>query len=165
MRSFHEPDERDIMDTDHEKINRDVERRESKRYSIPAMVTCTFFEGGVKGKGNFQGFIQDISLGGVSLEIRDDFLKISETLLLYTTVEMSVAFNFPDGTHHMDFSGVVRWYRRRKEKVKNFLYLGIKFQHLSEENKELVKNYVSLGKGDKNLIWNLWDNMTTHSEL
>ena len=153
------------METCDGKINGEMERRENKRYSIPAMVTCTFFEGGVKGKSSFQGFIQDISLGGVSLEIRDDFLKISETLLLYTTVEMSVAFNFPDGIHHMDFSGVIRWYRRRKEKVNNFLYLGIKFHNLSEESKELVRNYVSLGKGDKNLIWNLWDNLSIHSEL
>ena len=153
------------METFYGKVNVETERRENKRYSIPAMVTCTFFEGGVKGKGSFQGFIQDISLGGVSLEIRDDFLKISETLLLYTTVEMSVAFNFPDGIHHMDFSGVIRWYRRRKDKVKNFLYLGIKFHNLSEEGKALVKSYVTLGKGDKNLIWNLWDNLSIHSEL
>lgn len=153
------------METSDNKTGAQIERRENKRYSIPAMVTCTFFEGGVKGKASFQGFIQDISLGGVSLEIRDDFLKISETLLLYTTVEMGVAFNFPDGVHHMDFSGVIRWHRRRKEKVKNFLYLGIRFHNLSEENKELVKNYIALGNGDKNLIWNLWDNLSIHSEL
>lgn len=153
------------METSNDKEKAQMERREHKRYNVPAMVTCTFYEGGIKGKSSFQGFIQDISSGGVSIEIRDDFLKISEALLLYTTVEMSVALNFPDGVHQMDFAGIIRWCRRRKAKVKNCLYLGIKFHNLSEENKALVKNYTSLGQGDKNLIWNLWDNLTNHVEL
>jgi hypothetical protein len=129
------------------------------------MITCTFYEGGIKGKSSFQGFIKDISSGGVSIDIRDDFLKISEALLLYTTIEMSVALSFPDGVHHMQFSGVIRWCRRRKEKDKNCLYLGINFHNLSEENRALIESYISLGKGDKNLIWNLWDNLSNQVEL
>ncbi len=153
------------METLNDKANVQSDRREHKRHSVPAMITCTFYEGKIKGKSSFQGFIQDISSGGVSIEIRDDFLKISETLILYTTIEMSVALNFPDGAHHMQFAGVIRWCSRRKEKDKNCLYLGIKFHNLSEENKTLVENYISLGKGDKNLIWNLWDNLSNHAEL
>ncbi len=149
--------------SDKEKVQMD--RREHKRHSVPVMITCTFYEGGIKGKSSFQGFIQDISCGGVAIEIRDDYLKISEALLLYTTTEMSVSLNFPDGVHHMKFSGVIRWCRRRKEKDKNRLYLGIKFNNLSQENQALVESYIALGKGDKNLIWNLWDNLSNHVEL
>ena len=153
------------METLDDKINVQAERRELKRFGIFDMITCTFFEGGVRSKSSFKGFIQDISTGGISIEIRDDFLRISDALLLYTTVEMSVALNFPDGVQHVDFSGVIRWCRRRKEKAKNCLYLGIKFHNLTEEHKVLVEKYVSLGRGDKNLIWNLWDNLSNHSEL
>jgi hypothetical protein len=39
--------------------NRGVERREHERHVIPAAVTCTFFEEVLRGKGSFQGFIQD----------------------------------------------------------------------------------------------------------
>jgi c-di-GMP-binding flagellar brake protein YcgR len=147
------------METVHDVGKEQIDRRENKRHSVPAMVTCSFYEGGIKGKSSFQGFIQDISLGGVSIEIRDDFFIISEALLLYTTVEMSVALNFPDGVHPMDFTGVIRWCRRRKEESRNFLYLGIKFHNLSEENQALVRQYMSFGQGDKNLIWNLWDTL------
>jgi hypothetical protein len=153
------------METLDENANAEVERREHKRHSVPVMITCTFYEGGIKGKSSFQGFIQDISCGGVAIEIRDDYLKISEALLLYTTTEMSMALNFPDGVHHLQFSGVIRWCKRRKEKDKNCLYLGIKFNNLSQENQALVESYIALGKGDKNLIWNLWDNLTNHVEL
>ena len=152
------------METLHDRAAEKMDRRENKRYNVPAMVTCNFYEGGIKGKASFQGFIQDISLGGVSIEIRDDFLKISEALLLYTTVEMSVALNFPDGVHQMNFSGVIRWCKRRREASRNFLYLGIKFNNLTEDNQALVKNYMSLGQGDKNLIWNLWDSMSNHAK-
>lgn len=153
------------METLDDKAQEQQDRREHKRHNVPAMVTCSFYEGGIRGKSSFQGFIQDISLGGVSIEIRDDFLKISEALLFYTTVEISVALSFPDGAHTMDFSGVIRWCRRRKEESRNFLYLGVKFHNLSEENKALVRQYMSLGRGDKNLIWNLWDTLSNHVQL
>ena len=136
------------------------ERREHERHVIPAAVTCTFFEDVLRGKGTFQGFIQDISLGGVALEIRDDFLTIKESLLLYTTLEMTVAFNLSDGIHRMQVSGIVRWYKRIKKSDKSFVYIGIKFHSLDEKSKEILQHYLSLGTGDTNLIWNLWDNLS-----
>ena len=136
-----------------------VERRKNPRRSIPSAVTCTFFEEGLQGKGSFKGFIQDISLGGVALEIRDDFLTITESLLLYTTIEMALELNFPDGMQHMYFSGLVRWYKRIKKKDQNCLYLGVEFQNLTEQDREVLRKYLSLGMGDKNLLWNLWDNL------
>ena len=39
--------------------NENVERRENKRYRIPAVVKCKLFEEVVSGKNSFQGFIQD----------------------------------------------------------------------------------------------------------
>jgi hypothetical protein len=140
--------------------NMDVERREHERHTIPAAVTCTFFEEVLRGKGSFQGFIQDISLGGVALEIRDDFLTIKESLLLYTTIEMKVAFNLSDGIHRMNVSGIIRWYKRIKRSDKSFVYIGIKFHSLDEKSKEILEHYLSVGTGDTNLIWNLWDNLS-----
>jgi hypothetical protein len=139
-----------------------VERRENKRHTIPAVVTCRFFEEVLKGTGSVQGFIQDISFGGVSLEIRDDFLRIKEDLLIYTTVEMEVELNLPDGMHRMVFSGIVKWHKRVKKKDKSALCLKIEFHNLEEKSAEMLKEYLSLGTGDKNLIWNLWDNLSPH---
>lgn len=140
-----------------------AERREHQRHAIPAAVTCTFFEKGLPGKGTFQGFIQDISLGGVSLEIRDDYLTIKESMLLYTTIAMTMAFNFSDGMHQMDFSGIIRWYKRIRKNDKNLVYIGIKFHRLDEKSREVLEHYLSLGTGDTNLIWNLWDNLAIQS--
>ncbi len=147
----------DVFERDEKLVE---ERREHERHAIPAAVTCTFFEDVLRGKGTFQGFIQDISLGGVALEIRDDFLTIKESLLLYTTLEMMVAFNLSDGIHRMQVSGIIRWFKRIKKSDKSFVYMGIKFHSLDEKSKEILEHYLSLGTGDTNLIWNLWDNLS-----
>jgi len=137
-----------------------IERREHQRHNIPATVTCTFFEETLQGKGKFCGFIQDISYGGVFLELRDDFLNLTESMLPHTNIEMTFEFNFPDGINKMDFSGIIKWDRRVKKNGKSFLCLGIQFHTLDERRKEIIKRYLSLGAGDKNLIWNLWDNLS-----
>jgi len=144
------------------KENELVERRKNRRHTIPAVVTCRFFEEVLKGKGSVQGFIQDISFGGVSLEIRDDFLRIEEELLIYTTVEMEMELNLPDGMHRMVFSGIVKWHKRVKKKDKTALYLKVQFHNLDEKSAEMLKEYLSLGSADKNLIWNLWDNLSSN---
>ena len=138
-----------------------IEMREHQRHNVPSMVTCTFLEESLRGKSNFQGFIQDLSLGGVSLEVRDDFLIISDSNLKYTDIEMAVEFNLPDGEHRLNFSGSIRWHQRVKKNDMSFLYLGIQFYDLRESDKHVLEKYLSLGTGDKNLIWNLWDNILT----
>jgi hypothetical protein len=137
-----------------------LEKRENQRFNIPAVVNCKFINKNMKSENGFQGFIQDISLGGVVLEIRDDFLTIDDSLLQYTSIQMVLELNLPTGAHKMEFSGFVRWLRRVKKEGMSFLYLGIQFNPLKETSKEILMEYLSLGTGDKNLIWNLWDNLS-----
>lgn len=137
-----------------------IERRKHQRFNIPAAVNCKFFNKDIKGKNSFQGFIQDVSFGGVSLELRDDFSIINDSLLKYTNVQMTLELNMSDGIHKINFSGIIRWYRRVKKEGMSFLYLGIQFYNLDESSKEVIKKYLALDIGDKNLIWNLWDNLT-----
>lgn len=140
-----------------------IERRKHQRFNIPAAVNCKFFNKDIKGKSSFQGFIQDISFGGISLELRDDFSIINDSLLKYTSVQMTLELNMSDGIHKINFSGIIRWYRRVKKEGMSFLYLGIQFYNLDESSKEVIKKYLAFGTGDKNLIWNLWDNLTIQS--
>jgi hypothetical protein len=143
--------------------NGKIERRENKRYNIPTVVNCKFFEEVANGKSSFQGFIRDISFGGVSLEISDDCLNLKEELLKYTNIEMEVELNSPDGIHRMGFSGIIKWHKSVKNEDKNVLYLNIQFHNLDEKSANLLKEYLSLGSGDKNLFWNLWDNQSMHA--
>ena len=138
-----------------------IEKRKHQRHSIPVMVTCRFLEEGLNGQSSFQGFMQSISLGGTLLEIRDDFLSIAESKLTYSPVEMNVEFHFPDGAHRIDVLGIIRWHKRVKKPKGSFLYLRVRFNDLEEKSLEILKRFLSLGTGDKNLIWNLWDAIHT----
>jgi len=148
-----------VKDLRNEK-NVTLEKRGNQRFNIPAVVNCKFINKNIKSENGFQGFIQDISLGGVVLEIRDDFLTIDDSLLQYTSIQMVLELNLPSGAHKMEFSGFLRWLRRVKKEGMSFLYLGIQFNPLKETSKEILMEYLSLGTGDKNLIWNLWDNLS-----
>ena len=143
--------------------NKKVERRKNERYCIPAVAKCKFFEEVVSGKNNFQGFLQDISFGGVSLEITDDFLSIKEEVLKHTSIEMEIEFNSPEGLQKMNFSGIIKWHKRVKKKDKKVLILHVQFHNLDEKSADILMQYLSLNSGDKNLFWNLWDNLSIHS--
>ena len=139
-----------------------IEKRAHRRHTIPVAVNCRLFKEDIKGKNSFQGFIQDISLGGVSLEIRDDTLVLNDALLMYLNVEMTFAIDMPDGTHKVNVSGIVRWYKKAKRKGVNFLYLGVQFMNLKKSDEAVLAKYLDLGAGDKSLIWNLWDSLSDH---
>ena len=141
-----------------------VERRKNDRYNNPAMVKCKFFEEVVSGKNNFQGIIQDISFGGMWLEIMDDSLNIKEELLKYTNIEMEIEFNAPRGLQKINFSGIIKFYQQVKKKDKSVLNLHIQFHNLDEESADLLMKYLSFGSKDKNLFWNLWDNLLMQSK-
>lgn len=137
-----------------------IERRKHRRHNIPSAVSCILFKKDLEGKNSFQGFIQNISSGGVSLEIRDDTLIINNAYLQYSNIEINFELNMPDGTHKMNVSGIIKWYKKVKKKDVNLLYIGIQFFNLDEIDTVVLKKHLVLGTGDRNLIWNLWDNLS-----
>ena len=137
-----------------------IERRKHQRSDMPATVNCTLLKKDIKGKNSFQGFIQDISLGGASLEVRDDFLTIDNASLKYTEIRLGLELNTSDGIQKINFTGIIRWHRRVKKQSMNLLYLGVQFFALDERDQAILEKYLALGTGDKSLIWNLWDNLS-----
>ena len=122
---------------------------------------CVLYGGvNVTGLPGLQGFIRNISFGGVLLEIMNDSSNVKEELLKYTNAEMEVELNSPDGLHKMNFSGIIKWYKKVKKKDNNTLYLNIQFHNLDDKSADVLKKYLSLSSGDKNLFWNLWDNLS-----
>ena len=69
-------------------------------------------------------------------------------------------FHFSDGSHQVVLTGIVTWNKRIRRKEKSYLYLGIRLDEQNEKNTQILNDYLSLGTGDKNLIWNLWDNLS-----
>jgi hypothetical protein len=140
-------------------IEKDSEGRWAHHHIIPTFVNCIFLKYSLKGNRAYKGFIEYISLNELSLEIRDDYFTLQESLLIYSTLEMTVAFHFPDGLHKVNLTGIITWCKRVRKKDTCNLHLGIRLYELNEKNREILTDYLYLGIGDKNLIWNLWDNL------
>ena len=135
------------------------EKRDHQFHTIPTFVSCTFLGNSLKGDRNYQGFIEKISLNELSLELIDDYCTIQESLLIYSPLEMTMIFHFPDGLHEITLTGMITWSKRLRKKDKSCLHLGIRLFELSEKHRETLKDYLYLGIGDKNLVWNLWDTL------
>ena len=127
-------------------------------HTIPTFVTCTFLGNSLKGHRTYKGFIEDISPSELSLELRDDFVSIQESLTIYTPMEITMDFHFSDGLHEVVLTGIITWNKRVRKNEKSFLYLGMRLDEQNERSREILNHYLSSGAGDRNLIWNLWDN-------
>ena len=129
-------------------------------HTIPTFVTCAFLENSFTGNRIYKGFIENISLRELLLELRDDFFCIQESLVSYSSVKLSIDFHFPDGLHQVVLTGIIIRNKRVRKKEKSYLYLGIRLDEQNEKNGEILNDYLSSGIGDTNLIWNLWDNLS-----
>ena len=128
-------------------------------HTIPTFVSCTFLGNSLKGNRNHQGFIEKISLNELSLELIDDFSTIQESLLIYSPLEMTMIFNFPNGLHKVTLTGMITWSERLRKRDKSCLHLGTRLYELNDKQKAILKDYLYLSIGDKNLVWNLWDTL------
>ena len=147
------------MGTFNEREQDAVEQCPQRLYTIPTFVICTFWGNSLKGNRNYKGFIENISLNELSLELRDDYSTLQESLLIYSPLEMTMDFHFPNGLHKVTLAGMVTWSKRLRKKDKSYLHLGIHLYELNEKHRAILQDYLYLGIGDKNLIWNLWDTL------
>ena len=84
--------------------------------TIPTFVICRFLVDSLKESRPYKGFIEDISLNELSLELTDDYLTIQESLLKYSTLEMTVILHFPDDLHKVNLTGIIRLIFPRKSR-------------------------------------------------
>jgi len=114
-------------------------RRRHQRYEVPSAVTCQFS-------------IEDLG--------KERIFKAPDT-----SIEIALEVDIPDGIHKMNVSGSIRWQRKVKKKNRDLLHLGVQFDKLKENNKDILMKYLVSGAGDKQLIWDLWENLLIDPKL
>ena len=135
----------------------DDEKRRHVRAELPTMVTMKVFsrEGREKKAITLKGIIDDLSIGGVSVEVDERYMPIDVDQLVEQIVKMEI--HFPKNKKNPYILGSIRWIKREVAKGSSVLQLGIQFVDITEENLKALKNFLELGSGDQNLLWNLWD--------
>ncbi|MBW1646044.1 MAG: PilZ domain-containing protein [Deltaproteobacteria bacterium] len=133
------------------------ERRNFQRVDKPLGVDFSFLgePAGIAGNNVFSGFIEDISLGGIRIQLRERYGKLYRVALQGERIKMS--FSFPQFDHTVFTTGIIRWSKKTTEHTDQLITLGVKFIDLAPTDQQYLENYLSSSQGDQNLLWDLWN--------
>jgi len=133
------------------------ERRVSKRYDKPLKVEFGLIgeKPSLSNRTSFQGFIEDISLGGLRLGLREKYGKLYKMKLQGKKVKLSIPF--PQFNYTVCALGEIQWSNDFQEHAEHVITLGIRFIDLSPTDCQYLENYMGSNKGDHNLLWELWN--------
>lgn len=134
-----------------------TEKRKYLRSELPTMVTLKIFskDGSSKKITTLKGILDDLSPGGVSIELAESYQGIADDQLNNQLVKVGISF--PNAPKTPYILGSVRWVKSRVAKGSSFLKVGIQFEDITEDNLRAIKEFLGLGVGDQNLLRNLWD--------
>ena len=133
------------------------ERRDSKRYDKPLSVEFGLIgeKPSLSNRTSFQGFIEDISLGGLRLQLKEKYGKLYKMKFQGKQINMAIAL--PQFNYTVYTLGEIQWSNDFQEHAEHVITMGIKFIDLSPTDCQYLENYISSNKGDHNLLWELWN--------
>ena len=123
------------------------------------MVVLRFFNNDNAGKNlvTLRAVIKDLSLSGACIEIDERYTPVDIDQLAKQIVKLEI--RFPESTNTPYILGSVRWFKREIKKGRYILQLGIQFVEIAEDNLRALKEFIGLGIGDQNLLWDLWESI------
>ena len=133
------------------------ERRNYQRIDKPLRIDFSFIDetAGITGRNVFAGYIEDISLGGIRVQLRERYGKLYQVALQGEKVKLS--FSFPQFNHTVFTTGIIRWSKKITEHTDQIITMGIKFLALAPTDQQYLENYLSSNQGDQNFLWDLWN--------
>lgn len=133
------------------------EKRQHSRHDKPLSVSFAFFGGHqeIPGPRTYEGFIEDISLGGVRIKLVDQYGFLYGRELQGMTIKLSIPL--PQLHYTLTTTGLIQWVKNDHKSLSQTLILGVEFQNVSVTDKQYLENYLSSNLGDQNLLWDLWN--------
>jgi len=133
------------------------DRRASKRYDKPLSVEFGLIgeKASLSNRTSFQGFIEDISLGGLRLQLKERYGKLYKMKLQGKQVKLAIPL--PQFNYTAYALGEIQWSNDFQEHAEHVITMGIKFIDLSPTDCQYLENYMGSSKGDHNLLWELWN--------
>lgn len=130
--------------------------RRHVRHEIPTKVNLTISPR----TGNIppiqaEGFTRDISLGGACVDLGEKRLPIPIESLENADLTITIKLLSLDQT--LSLHGTIVWSRTIGEGGGAIILVGIKYDRLSDADRNTLEAYCSGGDAEQNLLWNLWD--------
>ncbi|MGD8979985.1 MAG: PilZ domain-containing protein [Desulfobacterales bacterium] len=132
--------------------------RKSVRHQLPTQVNITIVSDDPdKAPLDFNGFTQNISLGGASivLEANDETAPSGSLVGKQVHIQIYLAIAFVN----LSILGTVVWSRKISLEGKKSAVLGIQFEEMTDKDRRLLQGYHYGYEIEQDRIWSLWDSL------
>ena len=100
----------------------------------------------------FNGYIENISLGGACVYFEDRYGRVDPVELSDT--KMKLIIHMPEGEKMVVLSSAKRIIRNTPEQF--FIEIGIEFENLEDWQEKALNKLMTSKKKDQNMMWSLW---------
>jgi hypothetical protein len=159
LMKIHKPQTDPICDRSWQTVRRAI------RYGLPTKVEIKPSRGEdetVDTAWRYLGIAVDISMGGACVDLGLSPIDAYHAPHKGQTVDLQI--DLSDGATKLKMSGRIAWLRLEDTDMGSAMMVGIQFDSLSPNDRELLVEYCAGGVGEQNLLWSLWDSMVrTHN--
>ncbi len=130
--------------------------RKTIRHQLPTKVRIKIFPKEVeKSPLVFDGFTEDISLGGTCLVLSASYRIDSPAELVGKNVKLEMSL--PRVEENISILGTVAWGKKISHEGKTSSVVGIQFGEMNDRDRTSLNEYCCGSDGEQNLIWSLWE--------
>lgn len=159
LMKIHKPQTDHVCDRSWQTVRRAI------RYGLPTKVEITpsrSMDESVDSAWRYLGIAVDISTGGVCVDL--GLSPIDAYHAPHKGQVVDLQLDLSDDAIKLKLSGRIAWLRIKDMDKESAMMVGIRFDSLSRNNRELLVEYCAGGIGEQNLLWSLWDSMVrTHN--
>lgn len=134
--------------------------RRAIRYGLPTKAEIKPSQGAdesVDSAWRYLGIAVDISIGGACVDL--GLSPIDAYHAPHKGQAVDLQLDLLDDTAKLKLSGRIVWLRMEDTDKGSAMKVGIRFDSLSANDRELLVEYCAGGVGEQNLLWSLWDSM------
>ena len=130
--------------------------RKTIRHQLPTKVRIKIFpKEAEKSPLVFDGFTEDISLGGTCFVLSASYRIDSPTELVGKNVKLEMSL--PQAKENIRILGTVAWGKKLSHEGKTSTVVGIQFGEMNDRDRTALNEYCCGSDGEQNLIWSLWE--------
>ena len=103
------------------------------------------------------GFTDDISLGGACIILGATYQTGPSGDMVGRKVKIEMGL--PSAAVKLHILGTIVWSKEVSDEGKTSTVVGIKFEEMTDPDRELLEEYCRGSDGEQNLIWSLWESL------
>ncbi len=138
--------------------------RRTVRRKLPTKVNLKIFKDELgKIPVNFDGFTENISLGGARVVLGSNYETGHFDTLAGKNVKLQIYL--PIEFVNLSIQGTTVWGKEVPLEGKTTAVVGIQFKDMTDTDRRLLQGYNFGSESEQNLMWNLWDSLMQKESL